>query len=404
MTISLPLSGIRVIDLSRVLGGPFATQILADHGADVIKIEPPEGDETRRWGPPHERDEHGRIVSAAYFAGTNRNKRGLALDLSKPPAREVLLRLLENADVLVENFRTGAMERWDLDYQRDLKPKFPRLIYARLSGFGDDGPLGGAPGYDAVAQALTGLISINGPRDGQPVRLGVPIVDLAAGMNIAFGVLLALEARHRTGEGSYVESTLFDTGLALLHPHSANWLNGGRVPERTGSGHPNLAPYDLFKAPGGEIFLGVGTDKQFAKLMEILGAPRIASDARFKTNADRQHHKSELRALLEPLLAKHDAAALSKTLLDAGVPAGVAASIPEALMSPQAQHRGTVVQSGDYRGVAAPVRIGGTTRFAVRPPPRFAEHTVEILSEAGYTNEMIEALVKQGAVVTERRS
>ncbi|MFZ1991251.1 MAG: CoA transferase [Alphaproteobacteria bacterium] len=404
MTNAPPLSGIRVIDLSRVLGGPFATQILADHGADVIKIEPPEGDETRRWGPPHERDAEGRVISAAYFAGTNRGKRGLALDLSKPAGRAILLRLLEGADVLVENFRTGAMARWGLDYARDLKPKFPRLIYARLSGFGDDGPMGGAPGYDAVAQALTGLISINGPRDGEPVRVGVPIVDLAAGMNIAFGVLLALQARAQTGEGSYVESTLFDTGLALLHPHSANWLNGGRVPERTGSGHPNLAPYDLFRVPGGEIFLGVGTDKQFSKLAEILGAPELAADHRFKTNADRQHNKDALRTALEPLLAKHNAAALSKTLLDAGVPAGVAASIPEALMSPQAQHRSRIVGSGDYRGVAAPVRLADTEPVAVRPPPRFAEHTFEILKEAGYTEEVISGLIKEGAVVVERRS
>ncbi len=404
MTNPPPLAGIRVIDLSRVLGGPYATQILADHGADVIKIEPPDGDETRRWGPPHERDDQGRIVSAAYFAGTNRNKRGIALDLSKPEARSVLLRLLENADVLVENFRTGAMARWGLDYARDLKPRFPGLIYARLSGFGDDGPMGGAPGYDAVAQALTGLISINGPKDGEPVRVGVPIVDLAAGMNLAFGVLLALQSRTNTGEGTYVESTLFDTGLALLHPHAANWLNGGRVPERTGSGHPNLAPYDLFHVPGGAIFLGVGTDKQFAKLAEILGAPSLANDTRFKTNADRQHYKADLRAALEPLLAKHNAAALSKTLLDAGVPAGIVASIPEALQSPQAQHRGSIIESDAYRGVAPPVRIGDAAPTVTSAPPRFAEHTRSVLKEAGYTEEMINMLIAQGAVVAERRS
>jgi crotonobetainyl-CoA:carnitine CoA-transferase CaiB-like acyl-CoA transferase len=306
--------------------------------------------------------------------------------------------------VVIENFRTGVMARWGLDYARDLKPKFPRLIYSRLSGFGDDGPMGGAPGYDAVAQALTGLISINGAPDGEPMRVGVPIVDLAAGMNVAFGVLLALQSRARTGEGTSVESTLFDTGLALLHPHSANWLNGGRIPERTGNGHPNLAPYDLFKMPGGEIFLGIGTDKQFARLVEILSAPDLAKDARFQTNADRQHHKAALRAALEPLLAQRDAATLSKTLLDAGVPAGVVASIPDALQSPQARYRGSVVESGAYRGVATPVRLAGVAPGAVRPPPRFAEHTDEILKEAGYTDEMIADLVMQGAVVKERRS
>jgi len=403
MTALPPLAGVRVIDLSRVLGGPWATQILADHGADVIKIEPPSGDETRRWGPPFETDAAGAIVSSAYYGGTNRNKRGLALDLALPEAREVLLRLLHRADVMVENFRAGTMARWGLDYQRDLKPRFPRLVYARVCGFGDDGPLGGAPGYDAVAQAMTGLISVNGSQQSGPMRIGVPIVDLAAGMNAALGILMALQARQKSGEGAFIEATLFDTGLSLLYPHGPNWLNGGRVAERTGSAHANIVPYDLFATASGDIFLGVGTDRQFEKLLKILGAPEIAQEPRFASNADRGRNRNALRAELERLLASHDAEPLAAKLLAAGVPAGAVEGIAQALHSPQASHRHTVVEAQGYRAVGSPIRFDGAPPGITRPPPRFAEHTDEILTEAGYTEQAIARLVSTGAVVRKMR-
>jgi crotonobetainyl-CoA:carnitine CoA-transferase CaiB-like acyl-CoA transferase len=398
-----PLSGLKVIDLSRVLGGPYAAQILADHGANVIKIEPPAGDETRSWGPPFETDVQGDVIGSAYFAGTNRGKRGLSLDLGHAEARRVLKRLLQSADILIENFRRGAMARWGLDYERDLKPHFPRLIYARVSGFGDDGPLGGAPGYDAIAQAMSGLMSINGTPDTGPLRIGVPIVDMAAGMNAVMGILMALNARERTGEGSFVEATLFDAGLALLHPHSANWLMGGVKAAPQGSAHPNIAPYDLFQTATGPIFLAIGNDRQFAKALEILGATHIAADPRFATNGARNTNRTALRAALETLLSGREAASLARELIAAGVPAGEVASVDAALASPQVRHRAMVTEADGYRGVASPIRVGADRQEAVRRPPRFAEHTGEILAEAGYTEDEIAALTQSGAVIVEQR-
>jgi crotonobetainyl-CoA:carnitine CoA-transferase CaiB-like acyl-CoA transferase len=258
------LEGLKVIDLSRVLGGPYCTQILADHGADVLKIEPPQGDETRTWGPPF--DEHG---TASYFLGLNRNKRGMTMDLMQPAQREALLALLQDADVLVENFKTGSMEKWGLGYDT-LSARFPRLIHCRVSGFGADGPKGGLPGYDAAVQAMVGMMSINGETDangGTPVRLGVPAVDIATGLNAALGILMALHERTKSGKGQFVEAALYDCGLAFLHPHTANHLlDPSRVPGRSGNAHPNIRPYDTFATSTVPIFLALGNDGQFAKV------------------------------------------------------------------------------------------------------------------------------------------
>ena len=232
-----PLSGVRVVDLSRVLGGPFCTQILGDYGAEVIKVEPPQGDDTRAWGPPFAED------TAAYFIGLNRNKRGIVLDLNQQAERDVLLRLLGSADVLVENFKVGTLERWGIG-QQDLAERFPRLVHCRISGFGADGPLGGLPGYDAVIQAMSGLMSINGSPDGPPTRIGVPVVDLATGLYAVIGILMALHERAASGRGQFVDAALFDCGVSLLHPHLANYLASGRVPLRTGNAHPDITPYD----------------------------------------------------------------------------------------------------------------------------------------------------------------
>ena len=292
------LHGLKVIDLTRVLGGPFCTQILADHGADVLKIEPPQGDETRGWGPPF--DAHG---TASYFLGLNRNKRGSTMDLTQPAQREALLALLADADVLVENFKTGTMEKWGLGYDT-LSAKFPRLVHCRVSGFGADGPRGGLPGYDAAIQALVGLMSVNGEADRPGVRLGVPVVDLFTGLNAALGIMLALRERERSGQGQFVEAALFDCGLSLLHPHSANHLlDPQRIPGRSGNAHPNIAPYDTFATGSTPIFLAVGNDGQFAKLCEGIGAPELSGDPRFASNALRNQHRDELKRLLETSLA-----------------------------------------------------------------------------------------------------
>jgi crotonobetainyl-CoA:carnitine CoA-transferase CaiB-like acyl-CoA transferase len=246
------LTGLRVVDLSRVLAGPLCTQMLADHGADVVKIEPPSGDETRLLGPPFDA-----AGDAAYFGAVNRGKRAFGLDLSRPEGRAVLEALLGNADVLIENFLPGTMERWNLGYEDVLSLRYPRLVYCAISGFGADGPLGGLPGYDAVLQAMCGLMSINGTSESGAVRVGIPIVDYVTGYNALTGILLALSARRETGTGQKVEVALFDTALSLLVPHAANWLCSGKTPGRLGSAHPNIAPYDKFSAGDGEVFLGI---------------------------------------------------------------------------------------------------------------------------------------------------
>jgi len=398
-----PLAALRVIDLTRVLAGPYATQILGDHGADVIKVEPPGGDDTRDWGPPFVKGERGEIISSAYFQGANRNKRGLALDLSRPQGREVLLRLLQRADVLVENFKTGTMERWGLGYETTLAEKFPRLVYAQISGFGADGPLGGFPGYDAVAQALTGLMSVNASPTSGPMRVGVPIVDIAAGMNAALGILMALHAREASGRGRRIEVSLYDTGLSLIHPQAANWLMGAKPPVPMGNAHPNIAPYDAFETATGPIFLGIGNDRQFETLCRILGAAELTEDPRFKTNGARSDNRAALRPRLEALLADKDARALETQLLKAGVPAGAVASLEAALAASHTEHAKMVLEAAPYRGVASPIRSGAPRAAPFRRPPLFAEHTREILGEAGYSLNEIEALCASGAATLTRR-
>ena len=362
------LDGLKVIDLSRVLGGPYCTQILADHGADVLKIEPPQGDETRGWGPPF--DTQG---TASYFLGLNRNKRGMTMDLTQAPQREALLALLQDADVLVENFKTGTMEKWGLGFDT-LSVKFPRLVHCRVSGFGADGPKGGLPGYDAAVQAMVGMISINGESDangGTPVRLGVPAVDLATGLNAALGILMALHERTKSGKGQFVEAALYDCGLSFLHPHTANHLlDPSRVPGRSGNAHPNICPYDTFATRTVPIFLAVGNDSQFGKLCELIGAPELPSDARFASNALRNKHRSELKPLLEAQLAQFtDCETLADRLIRAGVPCAPTRDIPAALADPHTAHRGMVVQIGEYKGVASPIKLSRTpATYRLAPP------------------------------------
>ena len=391
------LAGIKVIDLSRVLGGPSCTQMLGDHGADVIKVEPPQGDETRSWGPPFQGD------AASYYIGVNRNKRGIALDLSRPQARDVLFRLLESADVLVENFKTGTLERWEMGYESVLKQKFPRLIHCRISGFGADGPLGGYPGYDAAVQGMAGLMSLNGEAEGEPLRVGVPVVDLATGLNAALAIVMALQERQRSGKGQFVEATLYDCAVALLHPYAANWFLSQKPPKRTGNAHPNVSPYDQFHTRTKRIFLAIGNNRQFARFCAEIGRKELAQDKRFRDNKDRVVNRADLRQEIEGAVAALDGEALTLRLLDLGVPCGVVQELPDVLTHPHTRHRSMVFERGDYRGVGAPIKLSRTPARLRRLPPRFGEANREVLEEAGYSAAEIDRLIAEGVVAATLR-
>lgn len=383
------LTGVKVIDLSRVLGGPFAGQILGDHGADVIKVEPPAADETRFWGPPFQGE------TASYFLGLNRNKRGVALDLRRPEGREALLRLLEDADVLLENFKTGTMEKWGLGYDA-LSKRFPRLIHCRVTGFGADGPLGGLPGYDAILQAMCGVMSVNGEPGGDPTRVGVPVVDMVTGLNAVIAVTLALHHRNATGKGQFVEAALFDAALSLLHPHAANHALSGKIPGPTGNDHPNISPYSAYRTGTQPIYLSVGNDRQFGKLCAEIGAESLPSDPRFASNGERVKNRDALREALEGVLAGFDGPELADRLIRAGVPAGPVLNVEEALAQPHAKHRGMRVHIDDYTGLGAPARVAGAPATYRRKPPAFGQHTAEVLAAAGYSEEEIDRMRRDG--------
>jgi crotonobetainyl-CoA:carnitine CoA-transferase CaiB-like acyl-CoA transferase len=348
------LAGIRVLDISRILGGPYCGQILGDHGADVLKVEPPQGDDTRTWGPPF------KDGVASYYHGLNRNKRVQHLDFSTDEGREALLALVAEADVLIENFKTGTMERWGIGYET-LSQRFPRLVWCRVSGFGADGPLGALPGYDAAVQAMTGIMSINGEADGGPLRVGLPVVDMVTGLNAVIGVLLALQERQRSGRGQFVEAALYDSGLSLLHPHAANWFMDGTAPRRTGNAHPNIYPYDALATGTDPVFVAVGNDRQFASLCRCIGLSELADDPLYRTAGARSVHRGELKQRLEAAMAAFDARVLVDQLMAAGVPAAPVLPVADALQHPHTLHREMVVEMpGGYRGIGAPVKLGRT--------------------------------------------
>lgn len=366
------LQGIQVIDLSRVLGGPYCTQILGDHGADVLKIEPPQGDETRGWGPPF------KDGVSSYFTGLNRNKTGRVMDLTQPAQREELLALLANADVLVENFKTGTLEKWGLGFDV-LHAKFPRLVHCRVSGYGADGPLGGLPGYDAAIQALSGIMSVNGEAGGDALRVGLPVVDMVTGLNAALGIMFALNERQKSGLGQFVEAALYDCGISLLHPHAANHLMDGRTPRRSGNAHPNIYPYDTFATQTEPIFLAVGNDKQFASLCAVLGVDVLAIDPLFLTNAQRSVNRAALKQRLEAAQQHMACADLSAQLNAKGVPNAPILDVAQSLAHPHTAHRNMVVKktfgdgSGarDYSGIGSPIKLSRTPASYRLPPPIF---------------------------------
>ncbi|MEP3247631.1 MAG: CaiB/BaiF CoA-transferase family protein [Sneathiella sp.] len=387
------LTGLKVVDLSRVLGGPFCTQILADHGAEVIKIEPPQGDETRTWGPPF--DDAG---LAAYFSGANRNKRSIALDIRSEKGREILLKLLETADIMVENFKTGSLEKWGLGYEGILSKEFPRLIHCRVTGFGADGPFGGFPGYDAVIQAWAGLISVNGSPESGQVRIGIPLVDLGTGMNAVIGILMAVNERHTSGKGQSVEASLYDTGIQLQHPHAPNNLMSGKAPKLTGNSHPNIAPYDLYETATTPVFLGIGNNGQFRKLCTALGQPDVPADPRFADNSARLEHRDALNDLLSKALGDKEGVEFATELLKAGVPAGAAMSVPDALNHPHTRHREMVVEKDGYQGTGIAIKMSRTPGSLRSVPPGFGANGRDILGELGYSEDNITSLSEDGVL------
>ncbi|GGC50959.1 CoA transferase [Siccirubricoccus deserti] len=392
------LAGLRVIDLTRVLGGPYCTMVLSDHGAEVIKLEPPQGDEVRDWGPPFDAE-----GTASYFLNINRNKQSVGLDLSKPEGKEVLLRLLEGADVLIENFKPGSMEKWGLGYEQVLSKRFPRLVHCRVSGFGGTGPLGGFPGYDAVLQAMTGLMSINGTETSGPTRLGTPIVDIATGLFSTIAILMALQERERSGRGQYCDMTLHDCGMALLHPHAPNFFLNGKRPQATGNPHPNLVPYSKFTTRTCEIFVAAGNDPAFRKFCEFLGIPEVAKDERFATNGGRVVNREALTAILNERFATEDGHELTRRMLAAGLPAGPVLHVDEAMAADHTAHRAMVTELGSYRGLGTPIKLSRTPGGTRAVPPRFAEHTESVLQKHGYSAEEVKALRASGVLVEERR-
>lgn len=394
------LSDLLVIDLTRVLGGPYCTQILGDHAAHVIKIEPPHGDDVRDWGPPFLNDQKD---MASYFVGANRNKQALALDLTQQAGRDVLLRLLEKADILIENYKIGTLEKWGIGYDEVLAKRFPKLIHCRISGFGAEGPYGGLPGYDAVAQALSGMMSINGEADGPPLRLGVPIVDLAAGLYGAIAILMAVHERKRSGQGQSMDISLYDTAVSLLHPQGINYLVGGQPQKRMGSAHPNIAPYSSFATKTVPIFIGCGNDRQFVKFCTMIKAQDLLDDARFKTNPDRVKNRQALTEALEQHLSTWDGEQLSIDLLKAGIPAGAILPVDEVLNHAQTKEAGMIVQKGDYTGIGTPIKFSRTPGSVKSPPPNFGQDTVEVLSSCGFSKEEIDDLIQQSIVITKRK-
>ena len=391
--ISYALNGIKVLDLTRVLGGPYATQILADHGAEVIKVESKIGDEVRGWGPPFIND------MASYFINVNRNKKSIAIDLTKKEGKELILELVKSCDVLIENFKTGTMEKWGLGYEEVLSSKFPKLIHCRISGFGATGPLGGAPGYDAIVQAMTGMMSINGHASGGDVRVGAPVVDMGTGLYATIGILMAIQERHKSGLGQFIDMSLYDSALALMHPHTGNYFLSKKPGTATGNAHPNIAPYDKFKTATNEIFMGIGNDPGFVRLCKALNLDELITDKRFLSNGDRVENRIALTKYLEDALSNVDGVEFSEKLLAAGIPAGPVRNIEEAINHPQTKERQMTISKDEYKGVSSPIKFSRSRSVGVKhKPPIIGQHTKGILKEAGYNEDAINKLLSEEIV------
>jgi crotonobetainyl-CoA:carnitine CoA-transferase CaiB-like acyl-CoA transferase len=402
------LAGIHVLDLSRVLAGPWCTQTLADLGADVIKVERPgAGDDTRAWGPPFLRDPSGAETGeSAYYLGANRNKRSITIDLSKPEGRAVVRQLATRADVLVENFKVGDMARFGLD-ATTLRTLNPGLVYCSITGFGQTGPYRERAGYDYAVQGMGGLMSVTGERDdlpgGGPQKVGVAVADLFTGLYATVAILAALRHRDLTGEGQVVDMALLDTQVAMLANLGANYLVSGKTPGRAGNAHPNIVPYQVFETADGHIILAVGNDSQFRKFCAVAAEESLADDPRFARNADRVRHREALLPILESIMRRRSQADWRVALEAAQVPCGAINTLSEVFEDPQVLARNMVEATAHplhehLRLVASPMKLSATPPILRRAPPMLGQHTQEVLAEAGYTEAQVRALRQAGAI------
>jgi crotonobetainyl-CoA:carnitine CoA-transferase CaiB-like acyl-CoA transferase len=409
------LPHIKVLDLSRVLAGPWCTQILADLGADVVKIERPgSGDDTRHWGPPFLKDAEGKDTEhAAYYTCANRNKRSITVDIAKPEGQALIRQLAEQSDVLVENFKVGGLAHYGLDYA-SLKRVNPRLIYCSVTGFGQDGPYAERAGYDLMVQAMSGMMSITGRPDevpgGGPQRVGVALTDIFTGVYAATAILAALEVRHRTGAGQHIDMSLLDVGMAILANQAGGFLNTGKVPQRQGNSHPSLVPYQDMPTQDGAMLLAIGNDGQFARFCEVAGHPALAQDARYATNPQRVAHREELVPQLMAITRTRSTAEWIAALEHHAVPCGPINDIGQAFADAQVRSRGLAIEQPRsdkaraaegvpvIRSVASPLRLSATPPVLHRAPPALGEHTDEVLAELGLDAARVAALRSAGIV------
>ncbi len=401
-----PLAGLRVLDLSRILAGPSCTQLLADLGADVIKVERPgRGDDTRAWGPPFVEGGGGERLESAYYLCANRNKRSVAIDLAEPDGAALIARMAERCDVLVENFKVGALDRYGLGWAA-LSARAPRLVYCSITGFGQTGPRADQAGYDFLIQAMGGIMSLTGEPDGRPMKVGVGVADVVCGLYAAVAILAALRERDRSGKGQRIDLALYDAQLAWLVNAAASYLLSGRVPGRFGNGHPHIVPYQTFAAQDGELALAVGNDDQFARLCRAMGREELALDPRFATNAARVEHRALLVPILEAAIAARPRAHWVDALRIEGVPCGPVHALAQALGDPQVEARGmrvTMAHPRSARGeielVGNPLHLSETPVTYRRRPPALGEHTDEVLRELLALDESkLEALRERGVL------
>jgi crotonobetainyl-CoA:carnitine CoA-transferase CaiB-like acyl-CoA transferase len=382
---SKPLAGIRVIELARILAGPWAGQVLADLGADVIKVERPgEGDDTRQWGPPFVADAEGNSLDAAYFHSCNRGKRSIAVDIQTDEGQEIVRRLAAGADVLIENFKLGGLAKYGLDFP-SLNAVNPRLVYCSVTGFGQTGPYASRAGYDIMIQGMSGIMSVTGEADREPMKVGVAFADIFTGLYSVIAIQSALRQREATGEGAWIDMALLDSMIGVLGNQAMNYLVSGKEPGRMGNAHPNLVPYQVFPVSDGHIIIASGNDRQYRDLCHVLGLPELANDPRFIDNVARVANRDALVALLSEATVRQTAEGLLAALEQAKVPGGPINGLAAVFADPQVQARGMAIDlalaGGSVPGLRTPIVTDGKTMASERPAPRLGEHTDEILAE-----------------------